>query len=556
MNRSIIKVTLPIIIVILLSQAKKIIAQEPWEMPNIYEYRKHSDLWDITSRNDYYKMMGDWYVYADKEGVKLYDTETDSYSEKTVSYLERFTIYNKKGRRIFIKNSKKTGWANIENFILLPHALKTEHSVTQKAILITKVDDPEFKGVEEREIKDEVKNNDKSRKIIKVLNTYKSPETLQLTGNQINFLEFAFIYQYYYPENDKNSKAGFVLLGKWSCFDHGDNTNEKIKDAILGWVSTKHILNWNTREAFQPNPERLYPVYYFKYKKDIIEYYKNHKTDHSVPICKDVPSCKNDKKTDFLPICPDKGKDQINREEWPPSMPRYIILDEEKHSSIFKIGIPSTTIDTAIVNQIIEELGIGTVNNKYYNYNKSTNTSSIHQLMPGIVKQIIIKLGTNKLQKRKYSTEDVIKVGSEQLYNYVKSPATFYITAYVTQEYPGYNNSPPLLNKMLLFEKREIYRLLMVIIALKDIGGNFNNLNLKSILKSNLKSWLIALDELGLLREIDKKHIFLSKQQPHHLKKYFKGIYNNLNEIYHTPNYFRVFGREFIWVESSKLYLN
>jgi len=347
-------------------QVKEVYPDEttPWNMPIWTEYRRHSDLWNISGKDDYASVTDlEWHIYSAMNEIPLYKSKQANSKHNSTEYLEKFTVfdYDNQSKLVFIKNDAKHGWAPIKNFILLPHALKTDCSIDEKAVLITKVDDPEIsKGV------DEVEDNKNDKSIsqsirksmtkVKILKAYKSPITLIPTKKTIKFLEFCFIYKYYSHTND-TQKPDFALIGTQPFFnlqDSGEMPNQ-INDIMLGWISMKHIINWNTRQAFQPNPKAQHPIYYFNNIQDIAAYYKKHPEDDKKPTCQDIPSCKDNADKNFLPIQPQM---KVDKKPWPPKMPRFVILEEfaDSFPDYFKIGIPTTKANIATINGIIENM--------------------------------------------------------------------------------------------------------------------------------------------------------------------------------------------------------
>ena len=297
--------------------------------PNPSMYNDYSELWD---KNTYDSTYNKWYIFSDKESVKLYKTERMKTIIHRSIFLEKFVVIKKRKRHIFIEkvnNPSIKGWANVQDFIILPHALKTKHSITHKAILINRVEE-RLKGEE----------NVNVNKVYPL----KSPliEGSRINADGIKILEFAHIYKYYPPQIDKNDNR-FVLLGKNSYFFPTEKKENQgsIDNVILGWVPANRILEWNTREALQPNEERHYPIYFFKNKPDLEDHYllKDHQ--------------KREPKDDLLVIKPDTAK-HIDRSHWPPDIMRYTIHDKIDRNQPVVIGISTASLQSTRVGQYIE----------------------------------------------------------------------------------------------------------------------------------------------------------------------------------------------------------
>lgn len=303
--------------------------------PDPYLYKRPSEIWDKDKFEG--MMMNPWVVFAAREGLRLYQ-QADETSRVTYTalFLDKFEVMQKKGRYVFVENDAAPeikGWGRIEQFIILPHAIKTKHSITHKAVLINKL-----------------KRIQGSINIVNPLNAPHQKATP--TGKQLKILEFANIYLYYPSERNPT----YVLLGKKPFFyPFEENAIGSVENTILGWVPAERVFTWDTREAFQPSKDRKHPIYYFANKEDMQSYYQKHPKDNKFPTCDNVPTCKNRKDKELLVISPDIDT-KIDRSPWPPEAFRYAILDQEADpGQPFLIGVPGATPDISRITQHIEK---------------------------------------------------------------------------------------------------------------------------------------------------------------------------------------------------------
>lgn len=303
--------------------------------PDPYLYKRPSEIWDKDKFEG--MMMNPWVVFAAREGLRLYQ-QADETSRVTYTalFLDKFEVMQKKGRYIFVENDAAPeikGWGRIEQFIILPHAIKTKHSITHKAVLINKL-----------------KRIQGSINIVNPLNAPHKKATP--TGKQLKILEFANIYLYYPSERNPT----YVLLGKKPFFyPFEENAIGSVENTILGWVPAERVFTWDTREAFQPSKDRKNPIYYFSNKEDMQSYYQKHSNDNNFPTCDNVPTCKNTQDKELLVISPDIDN-KIDRSPWPPEAFRYAILEQGTDpGQPFLIGVPGATPDISRITQHIEK---------------------------------------------------------------------------------------------------------------------------------------------------------------------------------------------------------
>ena len=348
--------------------------------PDPFMYKKPSDLWDKEQFEA--TMMNAWIVFSSKEGLQL-RREADDKSNITyvALFLDKFKVIEKKGRYINVENEEAPeikGWGRIEEFIILPHAIKTEHSITHKAVLINKL--KRIKGS------------------VNTVNPLNAPhERADSTGKQLKILEFANIYAYY--PNEENPT--FILLGKKPFFYPFEDTSfGSITNTILGWVPSERVFTWDTREAFQPNPDRKHPIYYFNNKKDLESYYAAHPFDDETPVCSNVPSCRDDRKNkqkrEILVIKPDT-ENQIDNSEWPPEAFRYAILEKGSDKEPFLIGVPGATPEALrIVQHIEKESQVSEVRDVIFLFDATMSMEPYLALAGKIAKDIMKKFKEKK----------------------------------------------------------------------------------------------------------------------------------------------------------------
>lgn len=294
--------------------------------PNPFKYNSPEELWDIDT---FERILTDWYIFANRDDLKLFADLTSKKNVYKTTFLEKFRVLEKKGRYLKVEtydDKKIKGWGRIEQFITLPHALRTQNAITYKALLINRL-----------------KRIEGSVNTVVPLRS-PSPEAKPY-GPEIKILEFANIYSFY-PSAEIPQ---YLLIGKLDVFFPlaPDQYRHSVKKVLLGWVPAERVLIWNTREALQPNPKRKHPIYYFKNKTDLNSYYENNQTD-IFPSCNVIPSCVDD--NNILVISPDNEK-TIDKKAWPFDAFRYAVIEKSSTNKPFHIGI-SNAIPAVI--QVIE----------------------------------------------------------------------------------------------------------------------------------------------------------------------------------------------------------
>jgi len=294
--------------------------------PNPFKYNSPEELWNIDT---FETLFTDWYIFANRDDLILYDDPIKKrYAYKTM-FLKKFKVLKKKGHYLKVEThdeKKIQGWGKIENFITLPHAHRTQNTITYKALLVNRLERIEGK--------------------VKSVIPLRSPSpNAKSYGPEIKILEFANIFSFY--PSELNPK--YLLIGKLDVFFPlaPDQFRHSVKKVLLGWVPVERVLIWNTREALQPNPKRKHPIYYFKDKTVLKSYYAKHQTD-IFPSCNTIPSCVDEK--NILVISPD-NENKIDRTPWPFDSFRYAVIEKSNINEPFHIGI-SNAIPAVI--QVIE----------------------------------------------------------------------------------------------------------------------------------------------------------------------------------------------------------
>jgi hypothetical protein len=294
--------------------------------PNPFKYNSPEELWDVDT---YKEILNDWYIFANRDDLVLYGNLLSKKPVYKTTFLEKFRVLQKKDRYLKVEkfdDKKIQGWGRIENFIIIPHALRTQNTITYKALLINRL-----KRIEGN---------------VNTVVPLKSPSSsAKPYGPEIKILEFANIYSFF-PSAEIPQ---YLLIGKLGVFFPlaPDEYSHSVKKVLLGWVPADRVLIWNTREALQPNPKRKHPIYFFKNKTNLNSYYENNQTD-IFPSCNVIPSCVNE--NNILVISPD-NEQRIDKKPWPFDAFRYAVIEKSSIHEPFHIGI-SNAIPAVI--QVIE----------------------------------------------------------------------------------------------------------------------------------------------------------------------------------------------------------
>jgi len=297
------------------------------KFPDFNKYKRGSE---ILGLNQYDPLDEDWKIYSNKDNLKIYQDRDRRQFVKKFYFMDKFKVLEISDSQIKVEDYNNTdvqGWANANEFILLPKAIRNDFLITHKAVLVNHFS----------YIKGE----------INMVTPLRSPTiNAKKAGKPIKILEFAHIYDYF--PNEYNPE--FILIGTKPFFipRFGKNSEYSIQQIIIGWIPANRILKWDTREGLEPNIKRENPIYYFKNKKDLISYYKQHKYDNKSP------------KKNLLVISPD-NHNRIDKSIWSPLMIRYAILktNNDPRNEPFEIGVATATYDEKILNtqtiKIIEE---------------------------------------------------------------------------------------------------------------------------------------------------------------------------------------------------------
>lgn len=345
--------------------------------PNPNKYNYPEEIWDemnIETTPD------DWYVYAMRDKLYLFDHMTTKNIIYQAPFLEKFRVIEKNGRFLHIEkyhDQTIQGWSNIENFIILSHALRTDNKITYKALLVNRLE--------------RIKGNLNRVVPLRAPSANASPY-----GSEINILEFANIYAFF--PSQKNPK--YILIGKHDIFfpNLDENNPYSPEKMFLGWVPAERVLIWNTREALQPNHKRKHPIYYFKKKSDLLAYYQSNQND-IFPNCANVPTCTDKEK--LLVISPDT-ETQIDKTQWPFDAFRYAVIEKSNIDEPIHIGIPNAI---PAVTQVIEK-SMPTGRDVVFLVDA---TKSMEQFIPLTIK-IAKKIMHNFRKKAKYHQRKGLKV--------------------------------------------------------------------------------------------------------------------------------------------------
>ena len=340
-------------IAIFLINSKILLAKLCVGIPNSFKYNSTNDLLNQKQLDTIFIPDECWNVFSIKENINIYKSEE---LKKIINndslFLDRFEVISRGKEDVNVLRVKKvsdtavSGWAKITDFITLPHAYRDENKISYKAMIVNKVDS----------LSKDIKNSIIARS---------SPDTsAKQYGQDINVLQLPYVYSFYPSINNPN----YILIGKNSFFLpslEDENDPYSIKKVILGWIPFERVILWNTREAFEPNTERVYPIYCFKEKKDLIDYYNAEYPNEITPICGHIPS--DDLLSAHIDIVKNIESEpcqySINREAMPDDVFRYPIFKdntptEKKYKgNLFYIGIPDAKSPPVILKNIIMPTG-------------------------------------------------------------------------------------------------------------------------------------------------------------------------------------------------------
>jgi len=274
------------------------------------------------------------------------------------------------------------------------------------------------------------------------------------------------------------------------------------------------------------------------------------------------------------------------------------ILDDIRQGKTVKSTINET--DIPIHNDEVDEI-----------YRSSKNVSSKPFLMPGVVNSLIVEIGKDLLSKKdtptikakllKYigpkrmkkindpkSQKEIIRIiGRKELETYLKDEVNFFTKSYVYLRRPGkkYKNDPDQLIKTILFQKKELEKLLW---PLREFNEKWNCQIHPENIKRIWRGFMLAilgehsdspegtLDKSQSVKTLYEKQFGLSLRNAHPLLKvkyadiekgsipkgidldslatYLCEAQKKLKRMYfNDKSYFSIFGNQFIWIDASQL---
>jgi hypothetical protein len=354
----------------------QVLASIALRAPNSLGYNNPKELLGLGA-DSYDQSASPWIVFSDRNKVKLYKDKKEKKVVYQADFLEKFKVLKKEKTLIYLEkytNEVIKGWGDINNFLILPHAIKSKYSIIHKAILINKFGRIDGPSDSVQPLKSPTDKN--------VENEY--------TKNKINLLEFGFIYKYF--PSEKN--AEYVLIGKSPIFFPYETKTMAVNQIILGWVPKQRFIMWKTREGLQPVMDRKHPIYFFNEKEDLINYYQSTLSRKDLrPICENIQSCKNGKNP--LTIMPD-DENYIDKKPWPPEMPRYVILEPGEKNDPFRIGIVSASAEMLrIVQHIERENEVSNNVDVMFLFDATMSMNDYYRLVGNITKKILKEFKQN-----------------------------------------------------------------------------------------------------------------------------------------------------------------
>ncbi len=127
--------------------------------------------------------------------------------------------------------TKVAGWINEKHAIRGIRAMRTQHNIYKKALIINRI--------AQMSLKDTKRKGNR----LDVVSVYQAPSFASKKITELGLFSFFFIWKIY------KNKLGeeFCLLGTRAILSDQANPNA----SIMGWVSKVRILEWNTRQAIQ-----------------------------------------------------------------------------------------------------------------------------------------------------------------------------------------------------------------------------------------------------------------------------------------------------------------
>ena len=110
--------------------------------PNPATYKKPSELWGIKASSKdtnikpeerskkkppYDLMITDWYVFSDRDNLKIYESLNKQKVIKIFNFLDRFRVLKAEKKHLYVESldNNVKGWAPMKSLLILSHALKT-----------------------------------------------------------------------------------------------------------------------------------------------------------------------------------------------------------------------------------------------------------------------------------------------------------------------------------------------------------------------------------------------------------------------------------------------
>lgn len=197
-----------------------------------------------------------WRVWVDRENVPVFaDEELKSRVSVSLGFLDAFYVAKVSVDRSAMQLLKSdmppygpsvtgtiVGWVRTENLVLGTSSVRADSSIPKRAFVIN--DWKKFDNATAAEIR----NNQVTVRTAPSA-TARAVRTLSGTDSP-----FSYIYKY-----DVCGKPGWFLVGKSSALNQLDEPG----DVILGWIPKSRAAEWDTREAWEPDPARKSPAHVF-----------------------------------------------------------------------------------------------------------------------------------------------------------------------------------------------------------------------------------------------------------------------------------------------------
>ena len=204
-----------------------------------------------------------WKVWADRDGIPVYeDSSLQTRKTESPRFLESFyvsQITNDKKAVLLVRSKSEAaadriavdgvvGWVKTDFLLLREAGSRTEKLVPHKALVVDDLDD----GVPLPD----------SGKGVAVRTSPREGAPHVRSGVGLPLV--SYVYKY-----DRCENPGWLLLGTKQTFSSLGTP----EDVILGWVRKDASVEWNTREALEPDPVRALPVHVFASSEDLANFY-------------------------------------------------------------------------------------------------------------------------------------------------------------------------------------------------------------------------------------------------------------------------------------------